>query len=52
MQNGYNISKVIIIAFDDSPKGQFTLAKTILDKYGHKGSFLQSASCQWSWESS
>jgi peptidoglycan/xylan/chitin deacetylase (PgdA/CDA1 family) len=40
MQNGYNSSKVIILAFDDSPKSQFTLAKPVLDKYGFKGSFF------------
>jgi peptidoglycan/xylan/chitin deacetylase (PgdA/CDA1 family) len=38
--NGYNSTKVIILAFDDSPKSQFTLAKPILDKYGFKGSFF------------
>ena len=41
MQNGYNISKVIILAFDDSPTSQYTLTKPILGKYGFKGSFLQ-----------
>jgi peptidoglycan/xylan/chitin deacetylase (PgdA/CDA1 family) len=40
LQQGYNSSKVVIIAFDDSPKSQFTLAKPILDKYGFKGSFF------------
>ena len=35
-----NSSKVIILAFDDSPKSQFTLAKSILDKYGLKGAFF------------
>ena len=40
LQNGSNSSKVIILAFDDSPKSQFTLAKPILDKYGYKGSFF------------
>jgi peptidoglycan/xylan/chitin deacetylase (PgdA/CDA1 family) len=40
MQNGYNSTKVIILAFDDSPKSQFTLAKPILDKYVYKGSFF------------
>lgn len=40
LQNGSNSSKVIILAFDDSPKSQFTLAKPILDKYGFKGSFF------------
>ena len=35
-----NSSKVIILAFDDSPKSQFTLAKPILDKYGLKGAFF------------
>ena len=40
LENGFNSSKVIIIAFDDSPKTQFTLAKPILDKYGYKGSFF------------
>jgi len=39
-QNGFNSSKVIILAFDDSSKNQFTLAKPILDKYGFKGSFF------------
>ena len=39
-QKGYNSTKVIIIAFDDSPKSQFTLAKPMLDKYGFKGSFF------------
>ena len=38
--NNTNSSKVIILAFDDSPKSQFTLAKPILDKYGFKGSFF------------
>ena len=40
LQNGSNSSKIIILAFDDSPKSQFTLAKPILDKYGYKGSFF------------
>src|SRR6476646_885371 len=40
LQNGSNSSKVIILAFDDSPKSQFTLAKPILDKYGLKGNFF------------
>ena len=40
IQNGYNSSKVIILAFDDSPISQYTLAKPILDKYGFKGSFF------------
>ncbi len=40
LQNGSNSSKVVILAFDDSPKSQFTLAKPILDKYGFKGSFF------------
>jgi peptidoglycan/xylan/chitin deacetylase (PgdA/CDA1 family) len=35
-----NSTKLIILAFDDSPKSQFTLAKPILDKYGFKGSFF------------
>ncbi|MGB7637620.1 MAG: hypothetical protein WBL88_08620 [Nitrososphaeraceae archaeon] len=30
-QGSNNSSKVIILAFDDSPKSQFTLAKPILD---------------------
>ena len=38
--NNNNGSKVIILAFDDSPKSQFTLAKPILDKYGLKGTFF------------
>ena len=40
IENGYNSTKVIILAFDDSPKSQFTLAKPFLDKYGFKGSFF------------
>jgi peptidoglycan/xylan/chitin deacetylase (PgdA/CDA1 family) len=40
LKNGYNSSKVIILAFDDSPNSQFTLAKPVLDKYGYKGSFF------------
>src|SRR3954462_11081482 len=40
LQNGSNSSKIIVLAFDDSPKSQFTLAKPILDKYGFKGSFF------------
>jgi peptidoglycan/xylan/chitin deacetylase (PgdA/CDA1 family) len=40
LQNGFNSSKLIILAFDDSPKSQFTLAKPILDMYGFKGSFF------------
>ena len=40
LQNGFNSSKVIILAFDDSPKSQFTLAKPVLDRYGYKGSFF------------
>jgi peptidoglycan/xylan/chitin deacetylase (PgdA/CDA1 family) len=39
-QTGVNSSKVIVLAFDDSPKSQFTLAKPVLDKYGYKGSFF------------
>ena len=38
--NGYNRTRLIILAFDDSPKSQFTLAKPILDKYGFKGNFF------------
>jgi peptidoglycan/xylan/chitin deacetylase (PgdA/CDA1 family) len=40
LQNGFNSSKVIILAFDDSSKTQLTLAKPILDRYGYKGSFF------------
>src|SRR5919107_992595 len=40
LQNGSNSTKIIILAFDDSPKSQFTLAKPILDEYGYKGSFF------------
>ena len=29
-----------MLAFDDSPKSQFTLAKPVLDKYGYKGNFF------------
>jgi peptidoglycan/xylan/chitin deacetylase (PgdA/CDA1 family) len=40
-QNGTNNStKLIVLAFDDSNKSQFTLAKPILDKYDFKGSFF------------
>ena len=40
-QNGAILStKLIILAFDDSNKSQFTLAKPILDKYDFKGSFF------------
>jgi peptidoglycan/xylan/chitin deacetylase (PgdA/CDA1 family) len=35
-----NSSKLIVLAFDDSNKSQFTLAKPILDKYDFKGSFF------------
>ena len=38
--NNNSSSKVIILAFDDSPKSKFTLAKPILDKYGLKGAFF------------
>src|SRR6476661_2762396 len=40
LKNGFNSSKVIVLAFDDSPKSQFTLAKPVLDKYGYKGNFF------------
>src|SRR6476646_3920012 len=40
LKNGFNSSKVIILAFDDSSKTQFELAKPVLDKYGYKGSFF------------
>src|SRR6476660_4001116 len=40
LKNGFNSSKVIMLAFDDSPKSQFTLAKPVLDRYGYKGSFF------------
>src|SRR5690349_22737418 len=39
-QTGSNSSKLIILAFDDSSKSQFSLAKPILDKYGFKASFF------------
>jgi peptidoglycan/xylan/chitin deacetylase (PgdA/CDA1 family) len=35
-----NTTKVIILAFDDSPKSQFTLAKPVLDKYGFNSRFF------------
>jgi peptidoglycan/xylan/chitin deacetylase (PgdA/CDA1 family) len=38
--NGYNSTRLIVLAFDDSPKSQFILAKPILDKYGLKGTFF------------
>ncbi len=40
LNNGFNSSKVVILAFDDSSRTEFTLAKPILDKYGFKGSFF------------
>ena len=40
LPNGFNSTKLIIIAFDDSSRTEFTLAKPILDKYGFKGSFF------------
>jgi peptidoglycan/xylan/chitin deacetylase (PgdA/CDA1 family) len=40
LPNGFNSIKLIIIAFDDSSRTQFTLAKPVLDKYGFKGSFF------------
>ena len=40
IKNGFNSSKVIILAFDDSSRTQFELAKPVLDKYGFKGSFF------------
>jgi peptidoglycan/xylan/chitin deacetylase (PgdA/CDA1 family) len=39
-QNGFSSTKVIVLAFDDSSKTEFNLAKPILDKYGYKGSFF------------
>jgi len=39
-QSDVNSTKVVILAFDDSTEGQFTLAKPVLDKYGFKGSFF------------
>ncbi|MGN6614229.1 MAG: polysaccharide deacetylase family protein [Candidatus Nitrosocosmicus sp.] len=35
-----NSTKLIILAFDDSSKTEFNLAKPVLDKYGFKGSFF------------
>lgn len=43
LQNGFNSTKIIILAFDDSPKSQFTLAKPVLDKYVSKVVSLQYA---------
>jgi peptidoglycan/xylan/chitin deacetylase (PgdA/CDA1 family) len=40
LKNGFNSSRIIILAFDDSPKSQYTLAKPVLDKYGFKGNFF------------
>lgn len=40
INTGLNSSKVIILAFDDSSKTEFNLAKPVLDKYGFKGSFF------------
>jgi hypothetical protein len=42
IRNGNNNtnSKVIILSFDDTSKGQFALARPILDKYAFKGSFF------------
>ena len=36
-------AKMVILSFDDSTFGQYTVAKPILDKYGFKGTLLQSA---------
>ncbi|MGN6613820.1 MAG: hypothetical protein ACTHKC_02145 [Candidatus Nitrosocosmicus sp.] len=44
-KNGFNSTKVIILAFDDSSKSQFTLAKPVLDRYGYKGSFFTVCTC-------
>jgi biotin operon repressor len=38
-------SKVVILTFGDTYKSQFTKAKSILDKYGFKGSFF--ITCLW-----
>ena len=40
IQNTNNSTKLIILAFDDSSKTEFDLAKPILDMYGFKGSFF------------
>lgn len=47
-QTGSNSSsKLIILAFDDSPKSQFSLAKPTLDKYGFKASFFILCNLVW-----
>lgn len=33
-------AKMVILSFDDSTLGQYTIAKPILDKYGFKGTFF------------
>src|SRR6476469_6824281 len=33
-------AKMVILSFDDSTFGQYTVAKPILDKYGFKGTFF------------
>jgi peptidoglycan/xylan/chitin deacetylase (PgdA/CDA1 family) len=33
-------AKMVILSFDDSTLGQYTVAKPILDKYGFKGTFF------------
>jgi peptidoglycan/xylan/chitin deacetylase (PgdA/CDA1 family) len=42
-------TKLIVLAFDDSSKTEFNLAKPVLDKYGYKGNFFTvcSFSCQF-----
>ncbi len=32
-------AKMVILSFDDSTLGQYTVAKPILDKYGFKGTY-------------
>jgi peptidoglycan/xylan/chitin deacetylase (PgdA/CDA1 family) len=40
-----NNSKLVILTFGDTLKGQITTAKPILDKYGFKASFF--ITCNW-----
>jgi polysaccharide deacetylase len=43
--NNNNTTKLVILTFGDTLKGQITTAKPILDKYGFKASFF--ITCDW-----
>ena len=38
--SSYNNTRSVILSFDDSTLGQYTIAKPILDKYGFKATFF------------